>query len=344
VAISSGVALSVLDTVPVWEGSTPTHSLRNMIDLAQRVEQFGYRRYWVAEHHNTLSIASSSPPVLVAELANATSTLRVGSGGVMLPNHSPLIVAEQFGTLEALHPGRIDLGVGRAPGTDPVTAQALRRTSDDVEGTDFPSRLTELMDYFAEPAADDSTATSINTVINAVPAAGNRPSMWLLGTSESSAQLAGKLGLPYAYAHHINPENVGRALAAYRTSFTPSVVSTGPHVIVAALVIAADTQAHAEWLSSSLGMMIVRMRAGWPQGPHTPPETAAVHPYSPAERQLIRERMSSRIIGGVDTVRRRVADLLDATQADELMAITLIHDQVDRVRCYQILADAVGTR
>jgi luciferase family oxidoreductase group 1 len=260
-------------------------------------------------------------------------------GNITPPDHSPLVVAEQFGTLEALHPGRIDLGVGRAPGTDPVTARALGRTADELAGTDFPRRLTELMAYFDEPVGDGSTAA-----IHAVPAPGNRPAMWLLGSSESSARLAGELGLPYAFAHHIAPGNVGPAMEAYRSSFIPSALSPAPHVIIAALVIAADTQAYAEWLSSSVGMMILRLRNGWPQARHTPPEKAAVHPCTAEERQLIRERMSSRIIGGPDTVRRRVSELLDHTQADELMAVTLIYDQADRVRCYEILADAVGPR
>jgi luciferase family oxidoreductase group 1 len=321
------VVLSVLDTAPVWKGSTPAQSLRDMIDLAQRVESLGYQRYWVAEHHNTLSIASSSPPVLVGRLASVTSTLRVGSGGVMLPNHPALVVAEQFGTLEALHPGRIDLGIGRAPGTDPITARLLQRNGDD-----FPSQLTELLGYF-----DDHSQSAID----AIPAAGNRPSIWLLGSGVASAELAGRLGLPYAFAHHINPDSTGPALARYREAFQPSAVAAEPRVLVTAMVIAADTRERAEWLASSLGLMILRMRNGLSHGRHTPPEEAAAHPYTPAERALIAERLSSRIIGGPETVRRQVIELLESTQADELMAITLIHDQADRIRSYELLAEAV---
>jgi luciferase family oxidoreductase group 1 len=327
------VALSVLDTAPVWQGSTPAQSLRDMMDLARRVERLGYRRYWVAEHHSTLSIASSCPPVLVGQLASVTSTLRVGSGGVMLPNHPPLVVAEQFGTLEALHPGRIDLGIGRAPGTDPLTARVLHRTTEQL--TDFPSQLAELAGYFDGPntGADGHS-------IHAVPAEGNRPSMWLLGSSDSSADLAGRLGLPYAFAHHIRPDNLGPALEVYRSSFRPSAALSGPYVMIATLVVAADTQDHAEWLSSPLGMMVLRMRGGLSQGQHTPPKQAAAHPYSDNERALIRQHLSTRIIGGPDTVRRQVTDLLERSRADELMAITLIQDREDRFHSYEILAEA----
>jgi luciferase family oxidoreductase group 1 len=255
--------------------------------------------------------------------------MRVGAGGVMLPNHPPLIVAEQFGTLEALHPGRIDLGIGRAPGTDPLTARALRQTSD------FPSQITELAGYFDGPNTADGHA------VHAIPAEGNRPSMWLLGSSDSSGELAGRLGLPYAFAHHIRPENVGPALAAYRDSFQPSAALPAPYVMVATLVLAADTQEHAEWLSSSLGMMVVRLRSGFFQLPHTPAGVAATHPYTDEERALIRERLALRIIGGPDTVRRQLADLLERTQPDELMAMTLIQDREEQFRSYELLGEAM---
>ena len=296
-----------------------------MIDLARHAERLGYQRYWVAEHHNTRSIASSSPPVLVAQLASVTSTMRVGSGGVMLTNHPPLVVAEQFGTLEALHPGRIDLGIGRAPGTDPATARLLHRAGE------FPGQLAELMGYFADESA-----------VDAIPAAGNQPSIWLLGSGSSSAELAGRLGLPYAFAHHIRPENTEAALARYRECFRPSSVSARPRVLLAALVIAADTQERADFLASSLARMIVLMRSGdFNQGPHTPPDEAAAHPYSAEEREYIGQRLSSRIIGGPETVRRRVIELVESTRADELMAMTLIHDQAERIRSYELLAKAV---
>jgi luciferase family oxidoreductase group 1 len=320
------VVLSVLDTAPVWRGSTPAQSLRDLTDLARHAERLGYQRYWVAEHHNTLSIASSSPPVLVGQLASVTSTIRVGAGGVMLTNHPPLVVAEQFGTLEALHPGRIDLGIGRAPGTDPVTARLLQRNGDD-----FGGQLTELMGYF-----DD------NPTVNAIPAHGNRPSFWLLGSGLDSAELAGRLGQPYAFAHHLRPENTLPALARYRASFQPSALLDRPRVIVTALVIAADTQERADWLATSLARMAVLMRGGvFNQGPHTPPDEAAAYSYSAEERKYIRERLSTRIIGGPETVRRQVIQLLESTQADELMVMTLIHDQAERIRCYELIAEAL---
>jgi luciferase family oxidoreductase group 1 len=340
VAKPSRVPLSVLDTAPVWKGSTPAQSLRDMVDLARSVERMGYRRYWVAEHHNTLSIASSSPAVLVGQLASVTSTLRVGSGGVMLPNHPPLVVAEQFGTLEALHPGRIDLGIGRAPGTDPATARALRRTSGELAGEagdDFPSQIAELMGYFAGPDGNDLPTA------HAIPAAGNRPPLWLLGSGTSGAQLAGRLGLPFAFAHHINPGNLLPALDAYRQSFTPSEAMDRPYVLVCTLVIAADSQEHAEWLSSSLGMAILSLSGGLTHGEHTPPEAAANHRYTPAERELIAQRMAPRIIGGPETVCRGVLDLLAETEADELMVITLIHGQADRIRSYELVAEALAS-
>jgi luciferase family oxidoreductase group 1 len=334
---SSTVPLSVLDTAPVWKGSTPARSLRDMMDLAKNVERLGYRRYWVAEHHNTLSIASSSPAVLVGQLASVTTTLRVGSGGVMLPNHAPLVVAEQFGTLEALHQGRVDLGIGRAPGADPITARALRRTTGEMAGEDFPGQIAELMAYFDGPVENGS-----GKAIHAIPAEGNGPPVWLLGSSSSSAEVAGRLGLPFAFAHHINPANTLPALEVYRRSFTPSAALAEPYVLICAMVIAADDQQRAEWLSSSLGLMILRMSGGLPQGQHTPPEEASAYPYTPEETALIRQQLSSRIIGGPDTVRREVHDLLTGTKADELMVVTLIHGQANRIRSYELVAEAVA--
>ncbi|RSM83157.1 LLM class flavin-dependent oxidoreductase [Kibdelosporangium aridum] len=313
--------LSVLDTAPVWQGSTPARSLRDTVDLAKHVERFGYRRFWVAEHHLAPSIASTSPAVLVGQLASATTTIRVGSGGVLLPNHPPLIVAEQFGTLAALHPDRIDLGIGRAPGSDPDTVRLLRRSE-----ADFPAQLAELRGYFTN-----------DMIPAAVP-------VWLLGSSASSARLAGELGLPYAFAHHFNPGEALPAVAAYRDSFKPSAALAQPYVLVCTLVIAADTDERARFLTSSLALMIVRMSAGGlNHGRHVPPEIAVNQPYTDAERQLIKDRMAPRVIGGPDTVRRGIASLMASTQADELMVITLIHDQAERIRCYELIADLTSS-
>jgi luciferase family oxidoreductase group 1 len=329
-ADSPTVVLSVLDTAPIWAGSPPARSLRDTMDLARRVEEFGYRRYWVAEHHNTPGVASCSPPVLVAELANVTTRLRVGSGGVMLPNHPPLVVAEQFGTLEVLHPGRIDLGLGRAPGTDPRTAEALRRAT---AADDFPNQVRELIGYFDEDAA---------AAINAPPAAGNRPAVWLLGSSGSSARLAGQLGLPFVFAHHLKPDATLPALEIYRRSFQPSALLPRPYAIVSALVIAADSDQHARWLATPLGPMALRMAGRLPDGPHLPPELAVGLGRTPADQELIRQRLATRIIGGPDTVRRQIRELVAGTAADELMVTTLIHDQADRVRSYELLAQTVA--
>ncbi|SMD20744.1 LLM class flavin-dependent oxidoreductase [Kibdelosporangium aridum] len=313
--------LSVLDTAPVWQGSTPAQSLRDTVDLAKHVERFGYRRFWVAEHHLTPSIASTSPAVLVGQIASATSTIRVGSGGVLLPNHPPLIVAEQFGTLAALHPDRIDLGIGRAPGSDPGTVRLLRRSE-----AGFPAQLAELRGYFANEM---------------IPAAAP---VWLLGSSASSARLAGELGLPYAFAHHFNPADTLPAVAAYRESFQPSAALAQPYVLVCALMIAADTDERAQFLASSLALMIVRMSAGGlNHGRHVPPEIAVNQSYTDAERQLVKDRMAPRIIGGPDTVRRGISSLLASTGADELMVITLIHDQAERIRCYELIADLTSS-
>jgi luciferase family oxidoreductase group 1 len=325
------VPLSVLDLAPVPSGSTTADALRNSLDLARRVEQLGYTRYWVAEHHNMPGIASSSPAVLIGQLAAATSTLRVGSGGVMLPNHPPLVVAEQFGMLEALHPGRIDLGIGRAPGTDPATARALRRSTGPLSADDFPQQLTELVDYFA--AAD-----GLAPPVRAVPAAGNRPAVWLLGSSGYSAQLAGLLGLPFAFAHHFSAENTLPALALYRESFRPSAQLDRPYAMVAAALYAADTDEHARWIAAPAALAFVHLRAGRP-GPLPTPEEAAAYPYTPLDQEIVRSRLTGQLIGGPDTVRRQADELLATTQADELMVTTMVHDHADRVRSYELFAE-----
>ncbi|MEJ3658495.1 LLM class flavin-dependent oxidoreductase [Actinomycetes bacterium KLBMP 9759] len=327
------LTLSVLDTAPVWQGNTPADALRDTVRFARLVEQLGYHRFWVAEHHNTASIASTCPPVLVAELANATATLRIGSGGVMLPNHPPLVIAEQFATLEAFHPGRIDLGIGRAPGTDPRTAHALRRAAYDLPAEQFAGQVTELLDLFARPGGDDT--------INAIPAAGNRPTIWLLGTSPSSGELAGRLGLPYAYAHHINPANAESALHAYRCSFIPSPSTPRPHVLVSTLVILADTKTRADRLAWPIRAMITRMRNGLPDGPHTPADIAAAARYTPEDEQQIDQHLSERIIGDPHVARDRITALIDRLHPDELMAITLIQDVPARARCYELLTTIV---
>src|SRR6202040_1751903 len=233
----------VLDLAPVGEGSSPSDALQNSVRLAITAERLGYRRHWVAEHHNMPGIASSAPAVLIAHLAAATSTIRVGSGGVMLPNHAPLVVAEQFGMLEALHPGRIDLGIGRAPGTDQFTAAALRRAPEALSADDFPDQLMDLLGYFTGRWPEGHPFAQIT----AVPGRGYQPAMWLLGSSGYSAQVAGLLGLPFAFAHHFSPANTLPALALYREHFRPSEALDRPYAMVAAAVVCADTDDRARW-------------------------------------------------------------------------------------------------
>jgi luciferase family oxidoreductase group 1 len=327
--VSVSVPLSVLDLAPVADGSTSAQALRDTLELARRTEELGYHRFWVAEHHNMPGIASSSPAVLIGHIASVTERIRVGSGGVMLPNHPPLVIAEQFGMLEALHPGRIDLGLGRAPGTDPHTAHALRRSPAPLSADDFPEQLRELMEYF-EPR-DRPRA------ITAVPAEGNKPPVWLLGSSGYSAQLAGMLGLPFAFAHHFSAENTLPALRLYRQNFRPSRVLDKPYVMVAASVICADDDARARWIATSGGLSFLRLRGGRP-GLFPSPEEASEYPYSPLERQIIEDRMSTQIIGGPDTVERGIERLLTETEADELMITTMTHDPADRLHSFELLA------
>ncbi|GAA4625905.1 LLM class flavin-dependent oxidoreductase [Actinoallomurus vinaceus] len=323
--------LSVLDLVPVSTQTTPGAALRASIDLAQAVERLGYHRLWVAEHHNMPGIASSSPPVLIAHLAEATSTLRVGSGGVMLPNHAPLVVAEQFGMLEALHPGRIDLGIGRAPGTDQATAYALRRTAGlDVE--DFPRHLAELRAFLA--------GSSLG--IRAVPAGENPPEIWLLGSSGYSAQLAGALGLPFAFAHHFSARFTEPALELYRSTFQPSESLSHPRVMVTAAVVCAETDEEAERLAAPMGLSMLRLRAGRP-GLLPTPEEALAHPYTPQEREAIGAITESHVIGGPETVRKGLLELLDRTRPDELMISTNVGDPAARLRSYELVKEVLGT-
>src|SRR5438874_5641722 len=280
------VPLSVLDLAPVPSGSTASQALRNSLDLARHVEELGYHRYWVAEHHNMPGIASSAPAVLIGHIAGATESIRVGSGGVMLPNHAPLVIAEQFGMLEALHPGRIDLGIGRAPGTDQVTASALRRTAE-VSADGFPEDLGELIAFFHGTFPEDHPYRRIT----AVPARGNVPELWLLGSSGYSAQVAGMLGLPFAFAHHFMPANTLPALSIYRSYFRSSAYLEQPYVLVAVQVVCADTDAEAQRLAAPSALSFVKLRQGRP-GLLPSPEQTDAYPYSDFERDAIRQRQA----------------------------------------------------
>ncbi|TWH22851.1 luciferase family oxidoreductase group 1 [Prauserella rugosa] len=325
------IPLSVLDLSPVVEGSDAATALRNSLDLARHTEQLGYRRYWVAEHHNMPGIASSATAVLMGQLAAATDRIRIGSGGIMLPNHAPLVVAEQFGTLEGLYPGRIDLGIGRAPGTDQRTAMALRgragRTADD-----FPQRLAELTAYFDH---DDERP------VGAVVAEGNRPAVWLLGSSGFSAQLAGSLGLPFSFAHHFSADNTDAALALYRESFQPSAVLSEPYVLLGASVLCAETDEHAHYLAQSQALNFLSLRKGKPIALPSP-ETAANYPYTELDRAFIEKNSAANIVGSPETVRKRLDQLVADTGADELIITTMAHDHAARKRSYELVASVTG--
>ncbi len=328
------VPLSVLDLAPVPDGGTAGDALRATIDLARHTERLGYRRFWVAEHHNMPGIASSAPAVLIGHIADATGSIRVGSGGVMLPNHVSLVVAEQFGMLEALHPGRIDLGIGRAPGTDQVTAAALRRSPEGLSADDFPDQLMDLLGYFTGRWPEGHPFAQIT----AVPGRGYQPAMWLLGSSGYSAQVAGLLGLPFAFAHHFSPANTLPALALYRSQFRPSELLDQPYAMVAAAVVCADTDERARWLAGSGALSFLKLRSGRP-GPMPSPEAAAAYPYTEIERAFVEDRQATQIIGAPETVRRGLTDLLTATSANELMLTTMVFDPADRLRSFQLVAD-----
>ncbi|HZP29732.1 MAG TPA: LLM class flavin-dependent oxidoreductase, partial [Acidimicrobiia bacterium] len=321
--------LSVLDLAPVGQGSTPADALRHSVELARLAERRGYARVWVAEHHNMPGIASSSPPVLIAHLAAVTTHLRVGAGGVMLPNHSSLVVAEQFGMLEALHPGRIDLGIGRAPGTDPVTAAALRRTPNGSGADDFPEQLRDLLAYFE----------GTHPQITAVPGRGYRPALWMLGSSDYSAQVAGILGLPFSFAHHFASQNTIAALAVYRDAFRPSPDLDRPYAMIGVPVICAETAERARWLAGPSSLSFVRLRQGRPTALPTP-EEAAGYQFTPFERELLRHWTAPLVVGDPGTVRDELLALADRTGADELMITTMVHGAADRLRSYELVAEA----
>ncbi|HKY66905.1 MAG TPA: LLM class flavin-dependent oxidoreductase [Acidimicrobiales bacterium] len=331
--------LSVLDLAPVGEGSTPTQALRSSLVLAAEAERLGYRRYWVAEHHNMPGIASSSPPVLLAHAAGVTETIRLGSGGVMLPNHASLVVAEQFGMLEALHPGRIDLGIGRAPGTDQLTARALRRSPGALTVDDFPEQLVELMGYFTGEFPEDHPYARIT----AVPGLGYRPALWLLGSSDYSARAAGLLGLPFSFAHHFAAANTEPAIAAYRSAFRPSDDLDAPYVMLGVSVVCAETDEEARYLAGSGALAFLRLRSGRP-GRYPTPEEAAGYRFTPHEREAIRAWTGSHIVGSPDTVRAGLAELAERTGADELMLTTLTHSPDARLTSYRLVAEAAGVQ
>ncbi len=326
--------LSVLDLAPVPEGSDVGQSLRNTIDLARHAERLGYRRYWLAEHHNMPGIASAATSVVIAHVAAATSTIRVGAGGIMLPNHAPLVIAEQFGTLAALHPCRIDLGLGRAPGTDMATARALRRNLETgVDG--FPQDVVELMGFF-EPAEETQR-------IRAVPGEGQDVEMWVLGSSTYGAQLAAILGLPYAFASHFAPAELDHALDIYRARFQPSARLDRPRVMLGLNVCAADTDDEARFLFSSLQQAFVNLRSGRPGKLPAPVEDYEAS-LDPMARAMLSQALSSAVVGSHETVRRGVDAFVARTGADELMVTAQVFDHARRKRSFEILAEVQRER
>lgn len=327
--------LSVLDLSPVSSGMTAAQAIHNTLDLARHAETLGFHRYWLAEHHNMPGVAGSSPEILIGQVARETSRMRVGSGGVMLPNHAPLKIAESFQTLEALFPGRIDLGIGRAPGSDPRTALALRRSGETPE---LPEQLADLFGF----AGGQFPAGHPFQSVAAVPFGVSLPPVWLLGCSDYSAQVAAALGLGFAFAHHINPHGAQEAMRLYRTHFAPSEHLLKPEALVTASVICADTDAEAEELAASFDLAWLRLYAGRPSV-FPSPEEARAYPYTAAERaqfQAIRARL---ILGSPQTVRAKLCGLAAATEATEIMATTFVHDHAARKHSYTLLAEAFGS-
>ena len=326
--------LSVLDLSPVVSGSTAAQALRNTVDLARLADHLGFTRYWIAEHHNMPMIASSAPEIMIGQVAAATSRIRVGSGGVMLPNHAPLMVAERFKMLEALYPGRIDLGLGRAPGTDPATSYALRRRQDVSEEDDFLDRFNELMLFETRGFPPGHPFANVK----AMPSDVALPPIFLLGSSDYSAQLAGHIGAVFAFAHHFATFDAAEAMRLYRDSFKPSASHAKPYAILATHVVCADTDEEADRLARTVDLNFVR-RAKGEYLPLASPEEATAYDYAPVDRARIasnRQRMS---VGSPATVKARLEPLIEATQAQELMVTTMIHGHAARKHSYELLAN-----
>jgi luciferase family oxidoreductase group 1 len=322
------IPFSILDLSPIPQGATAADAFRNSLDLARHAEKWGYHRFWLAEHHNMPGIASAATSIVIGYIASGTSTIRVGSGGIMLPNHSPLVIAEQFGTLESLYPGRIDLGLGRAPGTDTLTARALRR---DLATTSdrFPEDVQELQHYFEEVAAGQK--------IRAVPGAGLGVPIWLLGSSLFSAQLAAHMGLPFAFASHFAPADMMDALRLYRHLFKPSKQLDRPYAMLGINVIAAETDGEARRQFTSLQQSFTNLRRGMP-GQIPPPVDDINEFWSPAERALASETLAVSVIGSRDTVARGLQKFIDVTNPDELIVTAHIYDHTARLRSFELVA------
>ncbi len=331
--------LSILDLAFVTNGATAADALRSTLDLAQHAERWGYRRFWLAEHHNLPGIASAATAVVIGYVAGGTRTIRIGSGGIMLPNHAPLIIAEQFGTLESLYPGRIDLGLGRAPGTDPATSYALRRRQGVGDDDDFLERFNELM--LLETRAFPAGHPFHN--IRAMPAETPLPPIFLLGSSDYSAQLAAHIGAAFSFAHHFATFDAGTAMALYRDNFKPSQSHKKPYAILGTATVCADTDEEADRIATTVDLNIVRRGKG-EYLPLASPENAAAYPYTPVDRTRIAQNRAKMSVGSPKTVRTKLEALIAETRADEVMVTTMIYDHAARKRSYELLAQAFGLK
>jgi luciferase family oxidoreductase group 1 len=322
------IPFSILDLSPIVEGSNAAASFHHTLDLAQHAERWGYKRHWLAEHHGMPGIASAATAVLIAHVAGGTSTIRVGAGGIMLPNHSPLVIAEQFGTLESLYPGRIDLGLGRAPGSDLATARALRRNLES-DADAFPQDVLELMDYFSDEPIQG---------VRAVPGTGLKVPIWILGSSLFGAQLAAHLGLPYAFAAHFAPAHLMQAIELYRTNFKPSAQLAKPYLMLGISVIAAETDEEARACATSMQQAFVNLRSGRPSR-LPPPMVAYLDQIGPQEKAMLDTVLSCSAIGSPTAVTQHLSAFIARTGADELMITSQIFDHAKRLRSYEITAD-----
>jgi len=327
----SNIPLSILDLAPVVEGRTPADAFRNTLDLAQHAEKWGYNRFWLAEHHNMPGIASSATSVVIGYVAAGTEKIRVGSGGIMLPNHAPLVIAEQFGTLESMYPGRIDLGLGRAPGSDQLTARALRRGLDS-DGSQFPDQLGELRSYLK--------ASSGHGGLRAVPGEGLDIPIWLLGSSGFSAQLAGVLGLPFSFASHFAPDYLLPALELYRNSFQPSPTLAEPYAMVGLNIVMADTDEEARKLATSQQLQFLNLVRGRP-GKLQPPVDSMDEVWSVQEQMLVRNQLRYAVAGSKETVRARLEEIVAETGANEFIVTAQIYDHQARLNSYRLLTEVI---
>ncbi|MFI4979807.1 MAG: LLM class flavin-dependent oxidoreductase [Nevskiales bacterium] len=327
------IPLSVLDLAPVPTGTTPAEAARRTVDLAQLADRLGYARYWFAEHHSMASVASSAPEILIAHVAAATRRIHVGSGGIMLPNHAPLRIAEAFHTLEALHPGRINLGLGRAPGSEPAASRALRA----FDGEQFPSHLSEMLALSKGELPSGHPFRRVRVMPEGV----TMPPIWLLGSSGASARMAGSAGMGYSFASHFSPTPAGPAFAAYRQSFTPSAQFARPHAILGVAVVCAETEEQAQHLALTMELARLRINRG-EFLPLPSPEEALAYPYTDSEREAVRHFRDMTIVGTPESVRAQIEAKARDTGADEVMVVTNVHGHAERLRSYELLAAAFG--